>query len=184
MSQSPATDQQLHARVWQELQCASRDRLHEWRTPVLATSGLGGGVDARTVVLRGTDGDAQTLTFCTDRRSPKVAQLRAAPLASLVFWSRQLSWQLRVQAVFSVQVSGPQVDAAWLAVSTSATAAADYLGVDAPGALLAEGRTAPGDRHHLAILTARVQSMDWLELSPEGHRRGLVSGSGVDWLVP
>jgi general stress protein 26 len=184
MSHSPPTDQPIHARVWQELQCATQDREHEWRTPVLATAGADGSVQARTVVLRRADGEAQALTFHTDSRSPKVAQLRAAPLASLVFWSRRLSWQLRVQAAFSVQVSGPQVDAAWRAVSTSATAAADYLGAGAPGARLFDGSAAPTDRHHLAILTARVQSMDWLELSAEGHRRGRLSASGVDWLVP
>ena len=181
MSHSPPTDQPLHARVWQELQCATQDRVHEWRTPVLATAGPDGSVQARTVVLRHADGEAQALTFYTDSRSPKVAQLRAAPLASLVFWSRRLNWQLRVQAAFSVQVSGPQVDAAWRAVSTSATAAADYLGA---GARLFDGSAAPTDRHHLAILTARVQSMDWLELSADGHRRGRLSASGVEWLVP
>ncbi|OYY62420.1 MAG: hypothetical protein B7Y51_08630 [Burkholderiales bacterium 28-67-8] len=184
MSHSPPTDQPTHARVWEELQCATQDREHEWRTPVLATTGADGSVQARTVVLRRADGEAQALTFYTDSRSPKVAQLRAAPSASLVFWSRRLNWQLRVQAAFSVQVSGPQVDAAWLAVSTSATAAADYLGAGAPGARLSDGCVAAGDRHHLAILTARVQSMDWLELSADGHRRGRLSASGVDWLVP
>ena len=104
-------------------------------------------------------------------------------MASLVFWSARLSWQLRVQAGFSVDISGAQVDAAWLAVSRS-PAATDYLGAEAPGARLSEGCAASGDRHHLAILTARVRSMDWLELSSHGHRRGLLSGAGVDWLVP
>ena len=184
MSQPPPTDQAIHARVWQELQRASQDRAHEWRTPVLATSGLDGSVQSRTVVLRGADGDAQSLVFYTDSRSPKVAQLLAAPMASLVFWSARLSWQLRVQAAFSVQVGGAPEDAAWLAVSASATAAADYLGAEAPGERCSDGGVASGDRHHLAILTARVRSMDWLELSSHGHRRGLLSGAGVDWLVP
>ena len=183
MSQPPPTDQAIHARVWQELQRASQDRAHEWRTPVLATSGLDGSVQSRTVVLRGADGDAQSLVFYTDSRSPKVAQLLAAPMASLVFWSARLSWQLRVQAGFSVDISGAQVDAAWLAVSRS-PAATDYLGAEAPGERCSDGGVASGDRHHLAILTARVRSMDWLELSSHGHRRGLLSGAGVDWLVP
>ena len=59
MSQSLPTDRPVHARVWQELQCATQDREHEWRTPVLATVGLDGSVQARTVVLRRADGEAQ-----------------------------------------------------------------------------------------------------------------------------
>lgn len=183
MSPSHPADQSIHVRVWQELHSASRNRQHEWRTPVLATVGQDGSVQSRTVVLRHAELDAQELIFYTDSRSPKVAQLRVAPTASLVFWSRRLGWQLRVQVSVTVQTSGAQVEAAWLSVSTSA-AAADYLGVDAPGAFLDNGRAASGEHHHLAILTARVRSMDWLELSGDGHRRGLLSDSGVDWVVP
>ncbi len=43
---------QIATQVWAQLQRASVDRHHEWRTPVLASNGLDGSVQARTVVLR------------------------------------------------------------------------------------------------------------------------------------
>lgn len=53
-----------------------------------------------------------------------MAQLDAKAEALLVFWSRRLSWQLRVRAVTSVQHTGPppEVDAVWTRVSQSAAA--------------------------------------------------------------
>ncbi len=38
---------------------------------------------------------------------------------------------------------------------------------------------------HLAILNFKVSSMDWLELSPDGHRRAKLTPAGLlEWLVP
>ena len=39
-------------------------------------------------------------------------------------------------------------------------------------------------REHVAVLAAQVQSMDWLDLHPEGHRRALFSAAGAVWLTP
>ena len=47
-------DDQLIHRLWQELSRAPHDRHHEWRTPTLATQGLGNnGPQARTVGCSG-----------------------------------------------------------------------------------------------------------------------------------
>ena len=126
------TDLEIRERVWAELGRAVHDRHHEWRTPVLATVGKGGSPSARTVVLRHADAKLQNLHFYTDRRSPKTAELLHQPAALLVFWSKRLNWQLRVQAEMAVQTSGPQVDSVWERVSQSA-AAGDYLSVGALG---------------------------------------------------
>ena len=52
------------------------------RTPVLATTGLDGVAQARTVVLREVRRTSEQLLIYTDARSPKVAELLAQPLAS------------------------------------------------------------------------------------------------------
>lgn len=173
----------IHHRIWTELQRATVDRHHEWRTPVLATTGLDGLPQARTVVLRGADARALQLTFFTDSRSPKVAELQVAPSAALVFWSQRLSWQLRVRVGTRVHTAGALVDAAWSRVSQSA-AASDYLSPHPPGSPLHPPTADTAGTHHLAVVTARIEQLDWLELAREGHRRARLTPDTIEWLVP
>jgi pyridoxine/pyridoxamine 5'-phosphate oxidase len=178
-----ATEGEIVQRIWTELQRATVDRHHEWRTPVLATICPRGAPQARTVVLRGADAKASQLVFFTDSRSPKVNELRTTPAAPFVFWSKRLSWQLRVHVRSQVDIAGPQVEEAWARVSQSA-AASDYLSALAPGSTLHPSTAQAPGSHHLAVVTAQVEQMDWLELAREGHRRARIVGSTLDWLVP
>lgn len=192
------TPSDIRHRIWMELQRATQDRHHEWRTPVLATVGTDDLPQARTVVLRHADISQWKLHIYTDRRSPKVAELTANPALMLTFWSKRLGWQLRAQATASVQSTGPDVDAVWAKVSQS-PAAADYLSATAPGQALGEPIAAqaaaathstsstPSEKapaHHLAIITAQVQSIDWLELARTGHRRAVLLPGSWSWRVP
>ena len=177
---------EIRPRIWMELQRATQDRHSEWRTPVLATVGQQGTPDARTVVLRHADAKLSSLHIYTDSRSPKVAALANQPGAMLVFWSKRLSWQLRVRVQVSVQTAGPQVDAVWDRVRQSA-AAGDYLSAAPPGDALPNEQALPDDSaqaHHLAILVAQVQEIDWLELARSGHRRALLGADTWAWRVP
>ena len=181
------SESEIRHRIWQELQRAVPDRHHEWRTPVLATLGVDGAPQARTVVLRHADEGQAVLHIYTDSRSPKVAELEAAPQVSLVFWSKRLSWQLRVRAQATVLRSGPEVDAVWARISTTA-AAGDYLSAQAPGAALeaaADARAgSPGGAHHLALIKLQVLEIDWLELARSGHRRASLTRTDWTWRVP
>jgi pyridoxamine 5'-phosphate oxidase len=185
------TPEEIRPQIWKELGRASLDRPHAWRTPVLASTDADGLPDARTVVLRQVDAVAAQLTFYTDSRSPKVAQLQAKAPAMLVFWSARLSWQLRLRVACSVITCGPQVEALWQGVQQSA-AAGDYLSPLPPGAVLppgggtadAEKVSVPAPAHSFAVLHAQVLQMDWLELSRDGHRRAKISTHHWDWLTP
>ena len=185
------TPEDIRPQIWKELGRASLDRHHEWRTPVLASADADGLPDARTVVLRQVDAVAGQLTFYTDNRSPKVAQLQAQASAVLVFWSARLSWQLRVRVACSVITSGPEVEALWQGVKQSA-AAGDYLSPLPPGAVLppssgpadAAKANAPAPTHSFALLRAQVLQMDWLALSRDGHRRAQLSANTWEWLTP
>jgi hypothetical protein len=185
------TPEDIRPQIWKELGRASLDRHHEWRTPVLACIDADGLPDARTVVLRQVDAQAGQLTFYTDSRSPKVAQLQAQGAAMLVFWSTRLSWQLRVRVASTVITAGPEVEALWQGVKQSA-AAGDYLSPLPPGAVLSPGSdaadaapaNAPAPVHSFALLRAQVLQMDWLELSRDGHRRAQLSANTWAWLTP
>lgn len=183
------TETEIRHRIGLELQRATKDRHHEWRTPVMATVDPDQLPQARTVVLRQVDASLSQLQIFTDHRSPKVAELAASPHATLVFWSTRLSWQLRVRARAAVQATGAEVETVWARVSQSA-AAGDYLSACAPGDALPTtqtANTADADLHtphHLAIITLQVQDIDWLELARSGHRRAVFSADQWAWRVP
>lgn len=188
------TPPEIRKRIWQELARAVQDRHHEWRMPVLATAQMGGAPNARMVVLREVDADLARLIIYTDSRSDKVSELANRSEAMLVFWSKRLSWQLRVRISAIVHVAGPLVDAAWERVRQSA-AAGDYLSPAAPGSTLSAAPAIkdgtqptnpsnPTSQHHLAIIEAQVQEIDWLELARSGHRRARLRSDTWDWLTP
>lgn len=178
------TPHEIQQRIWVELGRATQDRHHAWRTPVLVTMGPDASPDARTVVLREVDSSLFNLRFYTDSKSTKVADLSTQSRASLVFWSKRLSWQLRVQVSFTIHTTGQVVEAAWSRVNQS-VAAADYLSALAPGTPLSVLN--PGllpNKHHLAVMSAVVREIDWLELAQRGHRRAKFSSKSWEWLVP
>jgi pyridoxamine 5'-phosphate oxidase len=185
-----ATLAEIEAACWRELARAAQDRHHEWRTPVLATAD-GDVPDARTVVLREVQTEPRTLVVYSDSRAAKRQQLKAQPQAVLVFWSKRLSWQLRLRVQIDVHTDGLAATSRWATLRAS-PAARDYLAPLAPGAVLPENvdlnppadGTAAEHREHFAVLLARVQAMDWLELHRQGHRRAAFDAQGARWLVP
>jgi pyridoxamine 5'-phosphate oxidase len=173
----------IEARIWQELQQAAQQPGHEWRTPVLATVD-GDVAQARTVVLREVDAPARELIFFTDARSAKVAQIRACPVGTLLFWSSRIGWQLRLRVQMEVQSSGLKVSSRWARLKLT-PAAQDYLSPLPPGSPMAD-RLQPerASRNHFAVVTAKVLDTDWLELHAEGHRRARFGPDGATFLQP
>jgi pyridoxamine 5'-phosphate oxidase len=167
---------------WQELARAGREREHEWRVMTLATVD-GARAEARSVVLRDVRPDERTLIFYTDDRSPKVAQLRTHPGGTLLAWSRKLSWQLRMRVHLQLEHDGLEVSSRWARMKLSPSAQ-DYLAPMAPGTPLERSGAERATREHFAIVTARVEGIDWLELHADGHRRALFDGAAGRWVQP
>ena len=173
--------------VWERLADAAQLRganaaESEWRSGVLATTGPHG-ADARHVVLREVDAAERRLVFYTDDRSPKVAQVEADGRGVIVFWSRAFGWQLRLGVRLAVETSGLAVSSRWARLQSSA-AAGDYLSLRAPGSPISGPAGDLGTRSHFAIIVAQAETMDWLELHPDGHRRAIFDGSGARWVQP
>jgi hypothetical protein len=188
------TAQAIKARIWQELERASRDRHHEWRTPVLASIGLAQQPSARTVVLREVNRQEKCFEIYSDRRSPKIAELKQHPCALLHFWSKRLHWQLRVAVKVHVLESGPDVESRWDRLKLTA-AARDYLSPYPPGSLMEKPSEPSGAKgikriqdqeiaHNFCVIRAGFIEMDWLELHAEGHRRARFSVDEWQWLLP
>jgi pyridoxamine 5'-phosphate oxidase len=180
-----STLEAIEAAVAQELHAAVHHKAHPWRVGVLATTD-GDIADARSVVLREWDAAQRTLLIYTDARSPKVAQLAAHPLGTLVLWSEALGWQLRLRVKLELQTAGLAVSSRWARLKMT-PAAHDYLSPLPPGAALAAqaGRAQVREsRSHFAVMVAQVHTVDWLELHAEGHRRAQFDHRGARWVAP
>ena len=186
---------EIETSIWSELErsVAARPRAepgetdvaephHEWRVAVLATVD-DGQADARSLVLREVDAAERRLVFYTDARSPKVRQIEQSPQGTLIFYSRELGWQLRMQVRLHVETNGLAVSSRWARLQTSA-GARDYLSVAAPGRPLDAPLADLGVRGHFAMIEAMAEAVDWLELHPDGHRRALLGGHGSRWVQP
>jgi pyridoxamine 5'-phosphate oxidase len=174
----------IEAEVWAELERASADKAHPWRTPVLATV-AGDAADARTVVLREIDLRARQLLLYSDERAGKVVQLLKHPNGTLVMWSPKLGWQLRCRVRLALEMSGLAASSRWARIKLS-PAAQDYLSPLPPGTPLPDAAPvhAAVDREYFSIISAEVISVDWLELRAEGHRRALFDENGARWVQP
>ena len=186
---------EIETSIWSELErcVAARPRAnagetdadeppHEWRVAVLATVD-DGQADARSLVLREVDAAERRLVFYTDARSPKVRQIEQSPQGTLIFYSRKLGQQLRMQVRLNVETTGLAVSSRWARLQTSA-GARDYLSVAAPGRPLDAPLSELGVRGHFAMIEAMAETVDWVELHPDGHRRALLGGHGSRWVQP
>ncbi len=177
-------------RCWRELARATADKQHGWRLGALATRD-GDGVDARTVVLREVHAEAREILLYTDARSGKARQLAQWPQGTLLLWSPALSWQLRLRVDLALQVDGLAVASRWARLKLT-PAAQDYLSPLPPGTPMdgppGGAASAPvpdrAERAHFAVLSARVRSIDWLELAAGAHRRARFDAQGARWLAP
>ena len=186
---------EIETSIWSELEhcVAARPRSesgesdagqppHEWRVAVLATVD-DGQADARSLVLREVDAAERRLVFYTDARSPKVRQIEQSPQGTLIFYSRKLGQQLRMQVRLNVETTGLAVSSRWARLQTSA-GARDYQSVAAPGRPLDAPLSELGVRGHFAMIEAMAETVDWLEMHPEGHRRAVMGAGGARWVQP
>jgi hypothetical protein len=196
MDSRPQHLEEIEQCIWSELESCVMPRArprepdersgpatpHEWRVAVLATV-ADGLPDARSIVLREIDAPERRLIFYTDARSPKVRQIEATPQGTLMFWSPSLGWQLRMQVRLAVETSGLAVSSRWAKLQTTA-GADDYLAARAPGSPLDAPLADLGTRSHFAMIEAMAETIDWLELHPDGHRRAQFGSLGAKWLQP
>lgn len=173
----------VEAEVWRQLLLCATDKSHPWRTPVLATVN-GQAADARTVVIREVDARQKQLLFYTDERAGKVAQILHHPHGTMVMWCPTLNWQLRCRVRLAMEMSGLAASSRWARIRLS-PAAHDYLSPLPPGTPLPEVPAhVPVARDYFSVIDATIESIDWLELHPDGHRRAIFDRQGARWVQP
>lgn len=182
-------------RAWALLARGAVDRRCVAHTPTLATVDAGQ-PSLRTVVLRGCEVSTRELLIHTDRRSPKIAQLRREPGCGLHVYDAAQNLQIRVRAVAQVHLDDALAAARW---SASRPSSREVYGspwspgepVDDPRAAVEHlrGRSEAEQRAHFAVLVLRVIEMDVLLLAASGHLRAFyhwdASGqAAAGWRVP
>lgn len=165
----------------------------EFHTISVATTGLNGRPQCRTVVLRKAELSTRQLWFHTDARSPKIAELRASPWASLIFYDRAAKTQVRADCSVIVHTGDHAATERWAASKPSSRLCysnpnPSTLRVPAPPT--AATTHDPDAFNRFAAVECTIQRMEWLLLKHSGHVRAEFvydpSGARIEaaWLAP
>jgi pyridoxamine 5'-phosphate oxidase len=141
----------------------------------MATANRDGQPHARIVIVRLFDPGEGILWIATDRRSEKINELAACPVAELVFWAPQERHQFRVRGRVSIVTAGVEREEIWAGMK--ARSRAMFLWPP-PG----EPRCADGDfakeldgegpiPDTFVALSLKATEVDSLELNETPHRR-------------
>lgn len=172
------------AHVWHLLETGAADSDAPARTLVLATVGVQGGAEARMVILRGVLRDENLLHIHTDIGSHKIAEIATDPSATLLIWDSGQKLQVRLRSTLAVR---PGTAEEWARVPAPSRRA--YGSAPPPGQPIAS----PDDARHgadpasFAVIEARVEEIETLCLSSDGHRRArfrCTDGFAGQWLAP
>jgi pyridoxamine 5'-phosphate oxidase len=183
--------------AWQNLVRGAADRRSPFHCPAVGTCGLDGRPRLRTMILRAVTPSARLLRVHTDIRAEKWAELSADPRIALHFYDQGMKVQIRLEGVASLHHGDDVAQSAWAASQRMSRAC--YATMPAPGSTLSEAGAftlpdgseesiAPGEAH-FGALAITVQSLEWLYLAHQGHRRARFAWDEAEsltpqWLVP
>lgn len=170
--------------AWQRLRRGVADRRAPARHPVLATQALGGGGEARTVVLRAASPSAGIVEVHTDTLSGKVRELEAEPRATLLVWDAKARLQIRLRVTTHLVHADSE---AWAQMPQASRGA--YGGDPPPGRPIAAPEAhAPGAaRERFTRVVCTIDEIELLHLGAERHRRAIyrrADGWAGAWRAP
>ncbi|WP_063551112.1 pyridoxamine 5'-phosphate oxidase family protein [Burkholderia territorii] len=190
---------QTYDRVWSCLASGVGAQRSPFTMLQAATLGLDGAPKVRTVVLREVSRADRRLSFHTDARSEKVAELRRDPRIAIVASDLDSLVQIRAEGVATICDDEAQRRAVWqsnrphtlllyrapLRPGTPIESPEEAHVTASPG----PGATASDDGYqNFCLLHITVTRIDWLELARSGHRRAVfdVSDDGFEgrWIAP
>ena len=174
---------ELAVRISHRLLEACRDPSDPWRLPVLATQGMAG-PEARVVVLREISQDKRELVVFSDRRAPKVRQVREVPHVALVFYDHDGPVQLRIRGSATVTAHPSPDLERWSDLTPLQRQ--NYQSLSAPGEIIESPPSASlggpeTGLENFAVLRISIHSMNWLWLARQGHRRANFDDANGQW---
>ena len=179
------------------------DRKSPFHTPTIATVGIDGNPQARVIVVRKFLPDERILLFHTDLRSPKIVEIERNKQIAWLFYHPSEKLQVRIsgKAKIHYDANDPlklkQWQGTWnfgrrcymgKAPSQFAQNATSGL----PEAIAeVEPTTEESEAGfpNFAVISTKINSIDYLELHAKGHRRSLFTWREngeleVNWLTP
>ncbi len=180
---------------------AVNDRNHSFHTPVFSNILNIHETESRTVVMRKFDSQELIIHFHTDIRSKKIKSLVDNPNTNLLFYDSEIKTQLRIKLSSNVNHKNEIASESWN--NTKIYSRKCYLTKKSPSSI----SLIPSDGlpNHLAgvdpskeesekgfenfaVITNKIQSIDWLKLSSQGHKRLLIIIEKMQpefkWLIP
>ncbi|MDT0358890.1 pyridoxamine 5'-phosphate oxidase family protein [Herbaspirillum huttiense F1] len=184
---------ELHSLIWDELRRGASPTRSPFTIWQLATLGLDGAPQLRSVVLREADATAGSLCFHTDLRSPKLAEIRADGRVAMLAVDLERHLQLRVNGVAQVVQDAARVRAMWTGARPHTLIL--YKTPHAPGTPVVQPEDAHVQPHvssdgveNFALVEVRLERIEWLDLTPDQHRRArFVRGQDQwqgQWIAP
>lgn len=158
--------------IWTYLHAAMLDDAAPFKTIQVATIGLDGCPNVRTVLLRYASERDNVIRFHTDMRSPKIAELTRQSHIALVGVAPQLKLQLRVFGEARILREGQTRVDAWNSSPDRSLIA--YRTSVSPGVPIATPKDAFGGAHargadeglaHFCVVEVRPHHFDWLDES-------------------
>jgi hypothetical protein len=184
-------------RVWSCLESGVSAQRSPFTMLQAATLGVDGAPKVRTVVLRDVCRAARRLSFHTDVRSQKVAELRRDPRIAFVANDLDALVQIRAEGIASIVEDDAQRRALWrasrphtLLLYRTPLAPATPIASPEDAHVAANPRTTHADDgyQNFCVLHVTVTRVDWLELARAGHRRAVfdvnATGYAGRWIAP
>ena len=166
------------------IQRGTVDRKSSFKLPVLSSTG-DNEVFQRIVVARRYNEHDHSLIIYTDHESKKYHQLKTNPSCSLLFWDPKK--RLQVQVAGEASFLDDKLDY-WDKLNENQKK--DYVINPFPGTEIssADGFSYDSAEHRFEVISIHFNTLDVLELSPDGHRRAksILNKNGRKdfWLAP
>ncbi|KHK59651.1 pyridoxamine 5'-phosphate oxidase [Burkholderia sp. A9] len=188
---------QTYDRVWSCLESGVSTQRSPFTMLQAATLGVDGAPKVRTIVLRQVSRADRQLSFHTDVRSEKVAELRRDPRIAIVANDLDALVQIRAEGVASICDDEAQRRAIWQ--SSRPHTLLLYRAPLRPGTPIespedvhvaaSQSAAATDDGYqNFCLLHVTVTRIDWLELARSGHRRAVfdLNDDGYEgrWIAP
>lgn len=151
------------------------------RTPVLASISQDAkgaySTSSRIVVMRQFDAGKRYFSFYTDSRSSKVLEIEHHPVVSAVFYDPEKRIQLRLSGLCSIHSKDDETAKIWSGLPAQNKAL--YGTEPGPGTAISAGHDYETDSNgatlqselNFCIVKVNYNHLEWLYLTPEGHRR-------------
>lgn len=170
--------------IWSHLEKATKDRGHDYHNAIFSNLENLYQVSSRIVILRNFSKYENYLSFHTDYRSNKIKQIKKNNRCFLLFYSHKIKQQLRINVKSIIHYNDDISLKYWK--KTKLMSRKCYLTSFPPGSLTnrpndgisntlkgIEPNKTISEKGYInfAVVLNYIQSIDWLHLSSQGHRR-------------